>query len=113
MPENPTEGTQHLQVRHAPKYGVFVALGAAVGLIVAMILSTVFDGTQDPSPFTEATYTTTQAFGFICLWCLPAGILLGLVIAWILDRTVGRRTRTVAVTHETEGDAHLDGTGSL
>ena len=87
-------------VRRAPKYGVFAALGAMLGVVVAMILSTVFDGTAEPSRYTEIQYTTSQAFGFILLWCVPAGILLGMLVALVLDRTVGRRVRTAHVVRE-------------
>ncbi|MGW9112316.1 potassium transporter Trk [Microbacterium sp. NPDC055683] len=88
------------KVRRAPKYGVFAALGAAVGLVATLILATVFDGTSEASPFTEVVYSPSQAFGFILLWCVPAGILLGMLVALVLDWTIGRRTRDVRVAHE-------------
>ena len=86
-----------VSVRRAPKYGVFTALGVAVGIIAALILSTVFDGTSDPSPFTEITYSQTQVFGFILLWCVPAGIALMMIVAMILDRFSSRRVQKVTV----------------
>ncbi|RLK52319.1 potassium transporter Trk [Microbacterium telephonicum] len=91
------------QLRRAPKYGVFLALGAALGIIAALILTFAFAGGQDAtdeSPFTGVTYTTTQVFGFVALICIPVGLALGGVVALILDRTVGRRTREVTVDHE-------------
>lgn len=89
-----------VQTRRAPKYGVFAALGVMVGIVAAMILSTVFDGTQDASRYTEVQYSSSQAFGFILLWCVPAGILLGMLVALVLDRTVGRRFTETRATRE-------------
>ena len=86
-----------VSVRRAPKYGVFTAVGVALGIVAALILATVFDGTSDPSPFTEVTYSQTQVFGFILLWCVPAGIALMMIVAMILDRAASRRVQKVTV----------------
>jgi len=94
-----------VKVRRAPKFGVFAALGAMLGIAAALILSTVFTGTDEASRYTLVEYTRGQAFGFILLWCVPAGIALGMIVALILDATVGRRTRDVRVAHETVTDA--------
>lgn len=96
---------EQVTVRRSPRYGVFAALGAALGVIVAMILATAFDGSSEPSPFTEVVYSPSQAFGFILLWCVPAGILVAMAVALLLERTMRRRTRSVAVIHETVADA--------
>ncbi|WP_231915938.1 potassium transporter Trk [Microbacterium karelineae] len=84
-------------VRRSPKYGTFMALGVALGIVAALILTTVFDGTSEPSPFTEVTYSQTQAFGFILLWCIPAGIAVMMIVAMILDGVVSRRLRHATV----------------
>jgi hypothetical protein len=106
MPENPASpvsaktAPEMARVRRAPKYGVFAALGVAAGIVAALILSSVFSGTSDPSPFTQVTYSQSQTFGFILLWCVPAGVLLGMLVALVLDWTVGRSTREVRVAHD-------------
>ncbi|HLT67271.1 MAG TPA: potassium transporter Trk [Microbacterium sp.] len=87
-------------VRRSPKYGVFTAIGVALGLVAALILTFAFTGTSEPSPFTEVRYSQSQTFGFIMLWCVPAGIAIMLVLAMILDRTIGGRTRRVNVVRE-------------
>jgi hypothetical protein len=87
-------------VRRSPRYGVFLALGAALGVFVAMILTFTFDGTQYPAE-NGAVYSTGQVFGFLALVGIAVGLLLGGLVAIILDRVVGRRTRTVVVDHET------------
>ncbi|WP_345752231.1 potassium transporter Trk [Microbacterium rhizophilus] len=93
--------SEQVSVRRSPRYGVFAGVGAAFGIVVAMILATAFDGTSEPSPFTEVVYSPSQAFGFILLWCVPAGILLAMIVALLLEWTLGRRTRRVSAVHET------------
>ncbi len=120
MPEespDPQPDESVVRTRRAPKYGVFAALGVMVGIVAAMILSTVFDGTAEASRYTEVQYSTTQAFGFILLWCVPGGILLGMLVALVLDRTIGRRTRETRAVRETgvedeEQDDRADGSGA-
>ncbi len=89
-----------VRVRRAPKYGVFLLLGAALGVVVAMILTLSFSGSAQASPNTGVEYTSLQVFGFVTLVCVPIGIALGGAVALVLDRTVGRRTREVRVDHE-------------
>ncbi|WP_029151107.1 hypothetical protein [Microbacterium indicum] len=89
-----------VRVRRVPKYGVFTAIGVVLGIVAAMILATAFDGTSEPSPYTEVSYSKMQAFGFIALWCIPAGIAIMLVVAMILDRIVSRKARELEVTFE-------------
>ena len=87
-------------VRRSPKYGVFTGVGVALGLIAALILTFAFSGTSEPSPFTEVRYSQSQTFGFILLWCIPAGIAIMLVLAMILDRVASRHTKQVNVIRE-------------
>ncbi|MGO1234587.1 MAG: potassium transporter Trk [Microbacterium gubbeenense] len=84
-------------IRRSPKYGIFLALGIALGIVAAIILTTVFDGTSEPSPYTEVSYSLTQAFGFILLWCIPAGIAIMMILAMILDRISSRSLRQTIV----------------
>ncbi|MDZ8171425.1 potassium transporter Trk [Microbacterium xanthum] len=95
---------ENLTVRRAPKYGVFLALGAALGIVAAMILTFSFSGTLDESPNTGLVYDQGQVFGFLLLICVPVGLALLGGLALVLDRTVGRRTRAVRVDHSV--DAH-------
>lgn len=95
-----SDKVETVRVRRAPKYGVFLVLGAAFGVLLAMILTLSFSGTAEVSPNTGVQYSTLQVFGFIVLICVPIGIVLGAVVALVLDRTLGRRTRDVVVDHE-------------
>jgi uncharacterized membrane protein len=96
-----TDEVVTVRVRRAPKYGVFLLLGAVVGILAAMILTFAFHGTDDVSPNKGLEYSTMQVFGFVTLICVPVGIALAGVVALILDRVVGRRSREVRVDHET------------
>lgn len=99
MTEPAGETIETARLRRSPRYGVFLALGAALGLLAAMILTFVFDGTDDKSA-TGVTYSTGQVFGFLALYCIPLGIALVGIVALILDKVVGRRAKDVRITHE-------------
>lgn len=88
-----------LRVRRAPKYGVFLAAGAFLGILAALLLTFLIDG-ADISPYTQVVYSELQVFGFTALICIVVGATLGAIVALILDRVVGRRVRDVAVDHE-------------
>jgi Zn-dependent protease with chaperone function len=89
-----------VRVRRSPKYAVFLVLGAALGILVALILTFAFQGTDQKSPNTGLLYSPMQVFGFVALICVSVGIILGGAVALLLDRTVGRRTREVVADRE-------------
>ncbi len=98
---SPADSTvETAQVRRSPRFGAFMALGALLGVVVSLILTFVFDGTGEKSPFTGFEYSPAQVFGFVALICVPLGVALVGLLAVLLDRTVGRRTRDVRITHE-------------
>ncbi|MGI6879808.1 potassium transporter Trk [Microbacterium sp. gxy059] len=101
-PEREPQGrpVAEVVIRRSPKYGVFTALGVALGIVAALVLTTVFDGTTAPSPYTEVTYSPSQAFGFILLWCIPAGIAIMMILALVLDRVQSRRVRRMRASVE-------------
>jgi len=91
---------EQVTVRRSPKYSVFLLLGGAVGLLVAMILTFLFDGTTQESPNTGLVYSQMQVFGFLLLIFVSVGVALGGAVALILDRVYARRARTLQVEHE-------------
>lgn len=94
-----------LQVRRAPKYGVFLSVGGALGIIAAMILTFSFTGSLFESPNTGMVYSQGQVFGFLALICISVGILVFGVLALVLDRMMSRKTHDVTVDRET---VHLE-----
>lgn len=83
-----------VRVRRSPKYSVFLLLGAAAGILAALILTFAFPG-EDVSPRTGMEYSVGQIFGFVLLICVPVGIALGGVVALVLDRVMRRRVHDV------------------
>lgn len=88
-----------VRVRRAPRFGLFLVLGAFLGVVVAGILTVAFHGTDHPSEI-GVQYTQLQVFGFLALAGVAVGLAVGAVVALVLDRTVGRRTREVRVDRE-------------
>ncbi|MDE0545099.1 potassium transporter Trk [Microbacterium sp. C7(2022)] len=101
MAEQHNDRIETVQVRRAPKMSVFLLLGAALGIVVAMILTFAFDGTADPSPNTGFEYSQGQVFGFVALICAPIGVALGGMVAVILDRRSSKRARSIQIDHDT------------
>jgi len=74
-------------VRRSPKVGVFLALGAVLGGVVALILIAISPADpQIPVP---------QALGFLVLLLAPVGALLGGAVALVVDAAGERRAREV------------------
>lgn len=71
-------------IRRAPKIGVFLILGGAVGSIVTLVLTML----QPADP--HVGYAAL--FGYFLLYGLPAGVVLGAVVALVLDLVSRRRT---------------------
>ena len=90
-------------MRRAPKFGVFLTVGAALGVLVALIL-TFAGGGEATSPLTEVTYSSAQVFGFLALIGVAVGLAVGGFAALLFDRVSRRRARNVSVDHETVAD---------
>ncbi|MHC2998312.1 potassium transporter Trk [Microbacterium sp. HJ5] len=100
MPDHVDDHIETVRVRRAPKFSVFLLVGAAVGVITALILTFAFDGSTGKSPNTGLVYSQGQVFGFLLLVCVPVGLALAAVIALAFDRRSRRHTRQVTVDHE-------------
>ena len=88
-----------VRVRRAPKYGVFLVLGAALGVFVAMILTFAFNGTDEASA-AGIEYSQGQVFGFLALIGVAVGLAVGGLVALAFDRVLSKRARDVSVDHE-------------
>lgn len=86
-------------LRRSPKYTVFLLVGAAVGVLIALILTFAFNGTAQPND-AGIQYSQGQVFGFLTLLCVPVGVAIFGVVALLLDRASRRRTRELTVSRE-------------
>ncbi|PJJ65491.1 hypothetical protein [Compostimonas suwonensis] len=69
-------------VRRSPRYFRFMALGAIVGVILAIVFTVAFPD--------NAQFTATQVFGFLLLVFLVVGVALGSLAAILANRIVSR-----------------------
>lgn len=99
----PATETTEARIRRAPRLPVFLALGAVLGVVLALVLTAV--GDLDPAVGFSGT------FGYLCLWCIPIGLVVGALVGIVLDRVSRRRARLVTVERaRVEGD-DSDGAG--
>ena len=74
-------------IRRAPKLPVFAVVGALVGFLAALFLTGAFE--VDPTIGIAAT------FGYLALYAIPLGVVLGVVVALLLDGRASRRSTEV------------------
>jgi hypothetical protein len=79
-------------IRRAPRIGVFLIVGAMLGALVTLVLTSLFP--PDPAVGFLASYA------YFCLYGIPAGVVLGALVALVLDVVATRRARTVTVAHD-------------
>ena len=77
-----------VRFRRAPRLWVFLLLGAILGAIVTLIVTSL--APADPKIGFAATY------GYFCLFGVPAGFALGALVGLLLDRRSTRLARTVS-----------------
>lgn len=87
---NTDEQEQRARIRRAPKFSVFLVIGAVVGIFVSLVLTASFP--IDPTVGFGAT------FGYFAIYGFVGGLLLGSIVALVFDRVLSRRARTVPVT---------------
>ncbi|MCY7411821.1 MAG: hypothetical protein LH471_02100 [Salinibacterium sp.] len=95
-PDVPAD-TQEVRVRRAPKVPAFLILGAGLGAIVTYILTALYPA--DPLIGFGAL------FAYFALFGIPAGTLLGALVALTLDFIASRRAKVTVMQRETVTDA--------
>jgi hypothetical protein len=80
-------GRDEVRVRRAPKYSAFLTVGGGLGAIVAFVATAI--NKVDP----EVGFL--QMFLFLALFGVTFGMLLGGIVALVLDRSYSRRSTTV------------------
>lgn len=98
-----SDASQQVGVRRAPKLGVFLLTGAALGAIVTLILTGLFPADPNVGFF--------ASFAYFCVFGIPAGLLLGAVVGLLLDRRSRRRVRMVTAEREAAGPEAAPATG--
>ena len=93
QPAHVRDTSSDVRIRRAPKFPTFLILGGGVGAIVSFTLTALFP--VDPAVGFGAL------FGYFALYGVTAGVLIGALIAIVLDRRSLKHVSTVAVTVET------------
>lgn len=87
---NSDERATRVRIRRAPKFSVFLVLGALVGVFVALILTA--------SRPIDPKVGFGPIFGYFAIYGFVGGLLVGAIVALVFDRVLSRRVTTVAVT---------------
>jgi hypothetical protein len=85
--------TVDVTIRRAPKIPVFLVLGALVGFFGTLIVTAL----QPADP----AVGFTALFGYFCIYGIPLGIVLGGILAIVLDRVSIRRAKSVTAEQTT------------
>lgn len=81
--------TEKATVRRAPKFPAFMIVGGGVGAIVTFVLTNLYP--VDPA------IGFFPLFGYFALFGVTGGVVLGALLAMILDRIATRRAKAVEV----------------
>lgn len=94
-----------VRVRRAPKYGVFMAIGAVVGALIAWLLAWF-----QPPAVNEAgeRVDTLPVVGLAIVTGFVLGVAFGALVAVILDRVLAKRTQTVVAEQVDVDEVDLD-----
>ena len=96
-PEEVTVVTESdARIRRAPKYSVFIIVGGVLGLIATFIATSLFP--VDPLVGFGAL------LGYFSLYGVTAGVLIGALLALIIDRVTLRRARPATIRLTTVGN---------
>jgi hypothetical protein len=90
----PEAGIEKVTVRRAPKIQAFLIVGGGVGAIVTFILTSLFP--VDP------LVGFGPLFAYFALFGVTAGVLLGAILALIVDRRSKSRAREAEAEFVTE-----------
>ena len=99
QPETSTE--TEVTIRRAPKVGVFLILGGAIGAIVTLVL-TMLQPDDDKVGY-------AALLGYFLLFGIPAGVTVGALVALVLDRVSRRRVTTAVAVHTVVDAAPIEG----
>lgn len=98
---DPTTDRATVTVRRAPKISAFMVVGGLIGFLATLIATTLFPA--DPLVGYAAL------LGYFSLYGVTAGVLMGAVVAIVLDRRSRRRARTIEAERETVDAPPMEG----
>jgi len=84
--------TTEVRVRRAPKFGAFIAVGALVGFIVTLALTSLFP--VDPNVGVGPLVAYFSLFG------VSAGVALGALVALLINWRSNKKTVTLEAVRE-------------
>lgn len=90
----PDAGIEQVTVRRAPKISVFLIMGGGVGAVVTFILTSLYP--VDP------LVGFGPLFAYFALFGVTGGVLLGALLALIVDRRSRKRARPAEAEFITE-----------
>ena len=96
-----TTEQETVRVRRAPKYPAFMIVGGGIGAIVTFILTMLFPA--DPQVGLPAL------FGYFALFGVTGGVVLGALLALLVDRVTLRRSKEATVELTTVEAGPLEG----
>jgi hypothetical protein len=85
-PDGPMDETE-VSIRRAPRYARFLLAGAALGVIAALVATSVVP--------VDKNVGFGAMFGYLLLYGVPIGLAVGATTAVLLDRRATRRAGTV------------------
>jgi hypothetical protein len=85
--------TDEVTVRRAPKIPAFIFVGAVIGTLATLVLTSLYP--VDPRVGFGAL------FAYFALYGITGGVVLGAVVGIVVDRVSFRRAKTVTVETET------------
>jgi hypothetical protein len=85
-PDGPMDETE-VSIRRAPRYARFLLAGAALGVIAALVATSVVP--------VDKNVGFGAMFGYLLLYGVPIGLAVGAATAVLLDRRATRRAGTV------------------
>lgn len=86
-----TTTTEDVRIRRAPRYGRFLVIGGALGAVVTIALTLAFPADENVG--------YGALLGYFLLFGVPAGLLLGALVALALDAASRRRSGTAHAEH--------------
>lgn len=95
-----------MRIRRAPRIGMFLLAGAVLGAVVTLALTLAFWTGADAGPgLGEVGFGARLAYFLV--FGIPAGLVVGALVALVLDRMSSRSSRMVSVERipmDGEGD---------